>query len=78
MKTRESQDYGEQDVVWFKIAFPTTRKLREGLVAIADETGVARSGILSSGVEARACLARPIFSAKRVDKQKLCNKSVGA
>ena len=43
MKTRESQDHGEQDAVWFKIAFPTTRKLREGLVAIADETGVARS-----------------------------------
>ena len=43
MKTRESQDHGGQDAVWFKIAFPTTRKLREGLVAIADETGVARS-----------------------------------
>ena len=44
-KTKELQDRGGQDEVWVKLAVPATGKFRDGLVAVADQTGVARSAI---------------------------------
>ena len=45
MKTRELWDHGGEDAVWFELSVPTTGKFRDGLVAVADQTGVARSAI---------------------------------
>ena len=44
-KMNESQDQGGEDAVWLVLNVPTTGKLRAGLIAVADQTGVGRSAI---------------------------------
>ena len=43
MKTNESPDHGGEDAVWVKLAVPATRELRDGLVDLAEQTGVTRA-----------------------------------
>ena len=44
-KTKKWRDHGGEDAVWVKLAVPATGKFRDGLVAVAEQTGVARSAI---------------------------------
>ena len=44
-KTHESQDQGAQDAGWLIMNIPATTKLRDGLVDVANQTGVSRSAV---------------------------------